>query len=68
MNMFYSAELARTVKEITEFDDLITHVGKDPSVLYTLSLEELEKINCYYDEIIEQKKAQLHALEGSPFS
>lgn len=65
MNMFYNADLARTVKEITNFDDLIARVDKDPSVLVTLSLKELKKINCYYDEIIRQKKAQIRALEGS---
>lgn len=63
MNMFYNAKLSSTIDEIAEVDDLIARVDKDPSILYKLSLEKLEKLNHYYEKIIEQKKEQIRALE-----
>ena len=65
MNKFFNAELAKAVKEITKFDELVARVDKNPSVMYTLSLDELKKLNCYYEEIIRRNQSKILELEAS---
>lgn len=50
MNKFYDKTLSEGVAECGKFMDLIQRVNKDASVLDTLSLEELERINAYYEK------------------
>ena len=49
MSSFFKEEYAAALKEQEELDRLMLRVKADLSVLDTLSLEELLKVNRYFD-------------------
>ena len=56
-NKFYDAGLAREVEEQEKYLPLINRARDNPGVIDTLSIEELEILNAYYDKLIEKKEA-----------
>ena len=64
MTKFYNAELANEIKCLTEFEELVARVDANPAILDTLTLDELEKLNRYYEKRIRQMDAQIHALKN----
>ncbi|MBR3143453.1 MAG: hypothetical protein IKF09_09950 [Clostridiales bacterium] len=64
MNKFYISEYAKALDEQTAFEQLILQVNANPKILDTLSLEQLIKINRYYEECIRQKEDQLRRLKN----
>ena len=53
------------MEQIEEYEalmQLVNRVDADPVVIDTLPLSELEKLNKYYDELIEQKEKLLKSL------
>ena len=65
MNKFYIAEYAKALDEQTAFEQLIMQVDANPKILDSLTLEQLIRINKYYEECIRQKEDQLSRLKSS---
>lgn len=62
MNRFYNADVVEQIEEYEALMQLVNRVDVDPAVIDTLPLPELEKLNKYYDELIEQKEKLLKSL------
>lgn len=46
-----------------EKDDFIKKIEKNPNILYGLSLDRLEKLEKYYDKLLEKDRLELERLK-----
>lgn len=58
-NMKLSQNKLNTIQNEYEKDKFIKQLENDTSILETLSIDRLEKLNNYYDELIEKEKIRL---------
>lgn len=64
-NQFFDAEFADQIATRDRIEMLARKSEDDPDILLSLELEDLEKINQYYDEIIRKKEEELAYLRNS---
>lgn len=64
-NQFFDAELADQIATRDRIEMLARKSEDDPDILLSLELEDLGKINQYYDEIIRKKEEELAYLRNS---
>lgn len=62
MNSFFKEDYATALKEQEELDQLMLRIKADPTVLDTLSLEELLKVNSYFDQLIQDYEEEIARL------
>ena len=62
MSSFFKEEYAAALKEQEELDRLMLRVKADLSVLDTLSLEELLKVNRYFDQLSQDYEMEIARL------
>lgn len=62
MSSFFKEEYAAALKEQEELDRLMLRVKADLSVLDTLSLEELLKVNRYFDQLSRDYEMEIARL------
>lgn len=62
MSSFFKEDYATALKEQEELDQLMLRIKADPTVLDTLSLEELLKVNSYFDQLIQDYEEEIARL------
>ena len=62
MSSFFKEDYATALKEQEELDQLMLRIKADPAVLDTLSLEELLKVNSYFDQLIQDYEEEIARL------
>lgn len=67
MSSFFKEEYAAALKEQEELDRLMLRVKADLSVLDTLSLEELLKVNKYFGQLSQDYEMEIaHLTDQCP--
>lgn len=62
MSSFFKEDYATALKEQEELDQLMLRIKADPTVLDTLSLEELLKVNSYFNRLIQDYEEEIARL------
>lgn len=64
-NIKLSQNELNTIQNKKEKDEFIKQLENDTSLLENLSIDRLEKLNNYYDELIEKEKMKLKKLTAN---